>query len=432
MFGNLGLFIGAGFSKSVMNNGIEQIALSWDQLLEKASNKLDVDYADIWKEGVGYPDVASSICLKYSENKKCSYKEALSKLKREIALLTSWYPDKENRDKFSTYMNELDPDWVITTNYDLIIESLLTGKSVPLGPDESLSAPKEQVPVYHLHGIRTNPEGIIISQEDYVSLFRPNEYRQIKLALTIKESTTVLLGYGLGDVNVLTAIDWSKNVFVSKQENYPHDVIQIYRTKNPKDEPYRDRNGILIVETSDLTRFFDEYSEAHSKLSEEKKKEDEALKVLSDKLEDPDDDLIKKFIDDKAFRDDLLSVLSTFSSNLISGFVSFLNSCIDETWVRAEPNCAFEAYDQNLIILLDILTTLRLKQIPPALLETCAYALQRVAYYVGDKHGDSWQANRTFERRKGELSEDLVHELKNIAEQHCYTNLDVLLRRINV
>ena len=221
-------------------------------------------------------------------------------------------------------------------------------------------------------------------------------------------------------------------MFVSKQENYPHDVIQIYRTKNPKDEPYRDRNGILIVETSDLTRFFDEYSEAHSKLSEEKKKEDEALKVLSDKLEDPDDDLIKKFIDDKAFRDDLLSVLSTFSSNLISGFVSFLNSCIDETWVRAEPNCAFEAYDQNLIILLDILTTLRLKQIPPALLETCAYALQRVAYYVGDKHGDSWQANRTFERRKGELSEDLVHELKNIAEQHCYTNLDVLLRRINV
>lgn len=171
VFGNLGLFIGAGFSKAVMNNGFDQIALSWDQLLERASDKLEVDYKDIWKEGVGYPDVASSICVKYSEEKGGSYKEALSKLKREITMLTSWYPDKENRDNFSKYLDSLNPSWVITTNYDLIIESLMTGQCIPLGPDESLSAPRGQVPIYHLHGIRTNPEGIIISQEDYVSLF---------------------------------------------------------------------------------------------------------------------------------------------------------------------------------------------------------------------------------------------------------------------
>ena len=272
MFGNLGLFIGAGFSKAVMNSGLDQIALSWDQLLEKASGKLEVDYAEIWKEGVGYPDVASSICIKHSEDKGGTYKDALSKLKREIAMLTGWYPDKENREKFSNYLESLAPSWVITTNYDLIIESLMTGQCVPLGPDESLSAPQGQVPVYHLHGIRTNPEGIIISQEDYVSLFRPNEYRQIKLALTIKESTTLLLGYGLGDVNVLTAIDWSRNVFFSKQENYPHDVIQILRTSNPKEEPYRDRNGILILETSDLTKFFDEFEAVHRELLEEKRR----------------------------------------------------------------------------------------------------------------------------------------------------------------
>lgn len=431
MYGNLGLFVGAGFSKAVMNNGFDQIALSWDQLLEKASERLDIDYGDIWKEGVGYPDVASSICAKYSEANNCTYNEALSRLKRQLALLTSWYPDKENREKYSNYLNNLDAEWIVTTNYDLIIEILLTGKSIPLGPDESLTSPKDQVPVYHLHGIRTNPEGIIIAQEDYVSLFRPNEYRQIKLALTIKESTTLLLGYGLGDVNVLTAIDWSKNVFVNKQENYPHDVIQIYRTENPKDTPYRDRNGILIVETSELTKFFDEYSEIHESLKEEKEKQDISLRELSGRLESPDEDLINKFIDDEAFRIDLLKNLSTFSTNLISGFVSFLNSCIDETWVRAEPNGAFKAYDQGLTVLLDILTTLKFKQIPPALLETCAYALQRVGYYVGDGHGESWQANRTFERRKGELSKELVDELKNIAEQHCYANLRKLMRRVD-
>jgi len=48
----------------------------------------------------------------------------------------------------------------------------------------------------------------IIVQEDYVGQFRPTEYRQIKMALMIKESTMLIIGYGLGDVNVLTALDW--------------------------------------------------------------------------------------------------------------------------------------------------------------------------------------------------------------------------------
>lgn len=212
-YGNLGAFIGAGFSKAVLNDDSNEIALSWGELLEKASISLGVDYDGIWKTGVGYPEIASSVCKLHSEQVNCEYAHSLSLLKREIAALTSWYPDKEKRVKFSQYLECLSPSWVITTNYDMVIESLLTGKSIPLGPNDSLSAPTGVIPVFHLHGLRTNPEEIIILQEDYVALFRPIEYRQIKLALTIRESTTLLVGYGLGDVNVLTALDWSKNVF---------------------------------------------------------------------------------------------------------------------------------------------------------------------------------------------------------------------------
>src|SRR5271166_1652654 len=52
-----------------------------------------------------------------------------------------------------------------------------------------------------------------------------------------KESTTCLLGYGLGDVNVLTALDWSKNVYEKEHGDYPHEVIQIVRTKAPRSSP---------------------------------------------------------------------------------------------------------------------------------------------------------------------------------------------------
>jgi hypothetical protein len=205
-YGNLGLFIGTGFSKAVLNHDKNQIALSWGELLEKVCFTIDIDYTAIPKDGIGYPEIASKICLAYAKETGKTYRQALSEIKRKVASLTSWYPDQKKREEFSAYFENLSPDWIITTNYDLVIESLLTGKSIPLGPNDQLTNPKSVIPVYHLHGIRTNPEEIIISQEDYVSLFRPNQYRQLKLALTLRESTVLLLGYGLGDVNVLTAL----------------------------------------------------------------------------------------------------------------------------------------------------------------------------------------------------------------------------------
>ena len=260
-YGNLGLFIGAGLSKAVLNESSEdEIALSWGGLLQGVAKKMDVNYDSLNQIGTSYPEIASAICRAYRDKKHVSFKESLGCLKREISALTCWYPADEQRQRYSQYLESFAPSWIITTNYDLVIESLLTGKSITLGPNDPLSAPKGVVPVFHLHGVRTNPDGIIIAQEDYVTLFRPSEYRQIRLALTIKESTTLLLGYALGDVNVLTALDWSKYVFKRTRENYPHGVIQVLRKKKPSDEPYRAVNGVVILETEALSGFFEEFS----------------------------------------------------------------------------------------------------------------------------------------------------------------------------
>ncbi|MFO6418938.1 SIR2 family NAD-dependent protein deacylase [Hylemonella sp. W303a] len=431
-YGNLGAFIGAGFSKAVLNDEINEIALSWGELLEKASGKLGVDYGAISKTGVGYPEIATSICKLHAEHNRCDYTHSLSILKREIAALTSWYPDKEKREEFSKYLEILSPSWIITTNYDMVIESLLTGRSIPLGPNDSLSSPTGVIPVFHLHGLRTNPEEIIISQEDYVSLFRPSEYRQIKLALTIRESTTLLVGYGLGDVNVLTAIDWSKNVFKGGGATYPNDVIQVLRKDNPKEKPYRDKNGIIILETEEISEFFEEFIDVREVDLKEKDKERKDLEELAKKLDEPDGVMIEKFIDDEKFREEILTVLSKFNIHLISGFVSFLNKCIDETWTRSAPNGAFEGYNQNLKLILDILTSFPISRFPPALFQTAAYGLQRVGYYVGDEGGKSWSAKRTWEKRKKELSKEVVAELRSIADQHGYNYVERLAKTIDV
>ena len=430
-YGNLGLFVGAGFSKAVLNDASDGVALSWSELLERTAQKMGVDYAKIKKIGVSYPEIASAISTAHAKAKGTTFSESLTQLKQGIAELTCLYPSQQQREQYSTYLSAISPSWIITTNYDLVIESLLTGKSVPLGPNDPLSSPKGVVPVFHLHGIRTNPEEIIISQEDYVTLFRPSEYRQVKLALTIRESTTLFLGYGLGDVNVLTALDWSRNVFKGEEPNYPNDVVQVLRKQNPSATPYRDRNGILIIETADLSDFLRDLVDSRNALAEKEQKEQTALTDLASRLNSPDASIISNFIDDPQFRSGILKILSKFSIHLVAGFVSFLDKCIDETWERSRPSGHFEGYNQNLTIILDILTTFSLDRFPPALFQAAAFGLDRVAYYVGNEGGKSWSAQKTWEQRRETLSPEITKELRSVAEQYSYMRLEELLGTIH-
>ena len=240
----------------------------------------------------------------------------------------------------------------------------------------------------------------------------------------------MLLGYGLGDVNVLTALDWSRNVFKSEEANYPNDVIQVLRKNNPTKEPYRDKNGIMIIEVEDLSNFFEEYIDVRKKDLKEKKKEQEALSDLANEFDKPNNEMIEKFIDDEEFRSETLKKLSKFSIHLVSGFVSFLDKCIDETWERSRPDGAFEGYNQNLILILDILTAFTINHFPPALFQTAAYGLQRVGYYIGNDTGKSWAAKKTWDNRKHELSQEAVAELKSIAKQHDYNYVMQLVKKI--
>lgn len=204
------------------------------------------------------------------------------------------------------------------------------------------------------------------------------------------------------------------------------------RKDNPTEEPYRDKNGIVIIEVEDLSNFFEDFIEVRTEELNEKKKEQKALKDLADELDAPDGEMIEKFIDDEKFESEMLKILSKFSIHLVSGFVSFLNKCIDETWVRSRPGGAFEGYNQNLILILDILTAFSISRFPPALFQTAAYGLQRVGYYVGDDAGKSWAAKKTWDKRKNELSKEVVDELKSIADQHGYNYVKRLANTIKV
>lgn len=431
IFGNLGLFIGSGLSKAVLLDEFsETTALNWQELMEVCEKELEVSVPDDEKKGVSYPEIATKLCKYLSVREKVPIKVAISKLKNKIADLTSWYPNTEKREEYSNYFDQLEPSWIITTNYDLVIESILTGKGVSLGPNDKIIAPKGFIPVYHLHGIRTIPNSIVITQQDYISLFRPNEYRQQKLPLIIKESLTVLIGYSMGDFNVLTAVDWSEHVYEETQGNTPTGIIQFLKVEDDKNKVYIDDNGITILEFNDLSVILKELTEF---IEEEKLTHlstIEKLKTLNDLFKDSALEEVRKFVDNSRHRRTILNAVKENDKYLIVGFMALFSKCIDLTWNRAQERYAWEAYDQNLTMLLDMIEILNVNEMPPLLLHSITDNLNRVSSFIGRGLGDSFVANDTWQLRKGKINYETKRELLNICNTNGYSRLKRLLKEI--
>ena len=139
IYGNLGLFIGAGMSMSILNDDWTEVALSWKQLIYKCAEEFNINLKeDIKTDGLSYPEIATEIAKIISTKNSCSYQIAIEKLKIKISELTSWYPESEKRAEYGKILEDINPNWIITTNYDLIIECLLTGKCLSLGPNDQL------------------------------------------------------------------------------------------------------------------------------------------------------------------------------------------------------------------------------------------------------------------------------------------------------
>lgn len=424
-YGNLGMFIGAGFSKAVVGN---DKALGWLDIIEQASDSLGLVFPDDGNLiGVSLPELASKMCKQLADDRNTTYAEAKNEFKEKISKISNWLPDETQTSEYREILDKLKPAWIITTNYDLVIENLLTGKCKSLSPDDYLSAPRGIIPIYHFHGTRLEPESIIITQDDYIPLFRPNDYRQSKLALTIRESTTLILGYGLGDTNVLSAVDWSKNIYTANNE-YPYDIIQILWVEQPKEAAYRDENGNIIFEIKDLHEFLKELIISLEERQQDEVEQKESMESLIAILESNNEEIINKFTNNSKFRLELLEILSRFEYYMISSYIYFLKICTDQAWTGTYEDGNFSAYDTYLDIILDIVIHYKYKLMPPELFQFTAHALNRVLRYVDFNNylttGMSFDATKTWHRRKRKIPEEMIIQLHLYAQANSLHSLE--------
>lgn len=432
--GCLGLFVGAGFTKAALKGSFDYEVYSWKELLRECCKEMDVDES-IVDTPLSNPEIASNICNAFVNKNPATinYEKSVERLKKIIADKVSVFPEEKVKEKYVDYFKSINLSWVITTNYDTIIESFLEDKAIPIGPEDFFLKREGFVPVYHIHGIRFSPQSIVITNEDYAKYFRPNDYRSARLPFLIKESLVLMIGYGLGDLNVLTAVDLAKNVYSDNGESFP--IIQlVYKGENFKNEPYQHPSGIWIIEIQDIPSFFDELIAAKASAEEIRKKTAETIEANNHIFDEPNDATIDAFIDQEMYRNQIIDIVKSLDREYNSVYLHFELFCrnvFKKCRIREAPSGAFDAHKLHLKVLIDLLK-IPFKKMPISFFSFLASELDDLAYYIGDGSGQSWAADETWKNEASSIPEDMLYQIKqyNAGKGRYYTHLAKILGKI--
>jgi len=142
--------------------------------------------------------------------------EASLFLKEKVASKVAYLPKEEIAAKYRDLIVALNPKWIITTNYDHILEHILGKHCFSIDVDDLFIQYEDLKPIYHIHGTRYNPKGMVLSDEDYLATLRPNDYRIQRLSFLLMESVPLFIGYSLNDMNIRVALDWKRNLYQRK------------------------------------------------------------------------------------------------------------------------------------------------------------------------------------------------------------------------
>lgn len=230
------LFIGAGFSLRYLEN-----SFTWEDLLKHVSLELTGNkevYLDFKSESIrsdgscSYEEIAGKLENLFNEtlsqDRNGKFKEIndifyynmengikLSRFKIYIAQLLNVKKLKENTENEIAALKRVRKNIgsVITTNYDNLIESLFDFNPL-IGNDILLSNPYGAV--YKIHGCVTNPEKIIITDNDYALFEEKYELIRAQLLSLFIHNPIIFMGYSIGDENIKKLL---KTVFTYVEAN---------------------------------------------------------------------------------------------------------------------------------------------------------------------------------------------------------------------
>ena len=216
------LFAGSGFTKRYFN------LYSWEELLRKFAFDFSQDEFrfDKYKNNIDstvpnilYPKIASILEKDYN-NAVLSldkYKEFREKYKEQIKsgispfkiALAEYFSNINietcSNEEFIFFKNNMQAHvaGIITTNYDLVLDNIFNKFTVYTNQEELIFADIYNIgEIYKIHGSATNPDSIIINEEDYNIFNKKYAYLTAKLLTIFIENPIIFIGYSMNDSNI--------------------------------------------------------------------------------------------------------------------------------------------------------------------------------------------------------------------------------------
>lgn len=232
------IFIGSGITRRYFKD-----APTWDKLLQILWNETNPtdnyysSYHDLSKNTKDSFHIYTSLASKIESR----YDDAFYGRKIKLPNLTLERAHKQNispfRTRIANIFSELQPKdavneinllkkmlvkarFIVTTNYDEFLEKELNRDvDVKVGNKGLFSTGTEFGELYKIHGSISDPNSIVITENDYKKLKRTSAIINAKILSRLTESPILFLGYSLTDKNIKSLLkDLSDNMPFSVSE----------------------------------------------------------------------------------------------------------------------------------------------------------------------------------------------------------------------
>lgn len=314
----LAIFIGAGISKSSESTTLS--LPSWTQLIDEL--KIDLGLQD----ENDFLKIAQLYFLQFGEY---VYYEKLK----------GYFPDNIEPSIIHKLLFELNPQYIITTNWDTILEKTIEDNAYiydTISSDKDLVKSTLQKKLIKMHG-DFKQHNIVFKEDDYLNYQYNFPLIENYIKSILSTHTVLFLGYSYNDINLKQIITWIQN---NSKVNPPRYLILFQH--NPIQEKYLENHSIKTLIMDEI------YDEKYDDLDKYSKKIATFLDLLNNPVQiekEQNDDEVVEYIYKK------LKILNNLDGILLEQIEKILTNC---GFMYTEDSLILlEFYSQRLTIDID-------------------------------------------------------------------------------
>lgn len=167
-------------------------------------------------------------------------------------------------------MKRIRPNSIITTNYDLLGESVFPEYTPVIG-QKIIRSPSMMVgEIFKIHGCVTEPSGLVLTHEDYDEWSDKKKYLSAKLLAFFLEHPVLIIGYGAQDNNVIAVLRDIDEILATEGELVENIFYVVYdpsiseKSRPPVETVLDLKNGrsmrVNCIHAADFTWVFDAFA----------------------------------------------------------------------------------------------------------------------------------------------------------------------------